>query len=140
MNVSILVPGLLLFASVSCLGPQLKADFESGLKQWVGKPINEAIEVYGEPSKTTSGSNGGLIYTFETKFDSVSSDVQYQSFHNSRTGQTLDQQGAANAGSGQVAIRNETVTMRNKLFCYLIFETNPQGSILIVRYDGNNCW
>ena len=142
MNPSLPLSCLLLTASLACLGPKLKADFEAKLNHWVGRPVSEFIQANGRPTKVSAQPDGGQTYVFDTKMELTNSDLTYRSYHDSKTGLRVEPQlpGDPTPSGGQVVARDESVPMRNNLYCRLILETNAEGIVLKSRYEGNNCW
>ena len=109
---------LLLGSSLACLAPRLKADFEAGLRGWVGRPITAFIAAKGEPVKATPRSEGGRTYTFES----------WNTYTTLSHGANAD--GTLSGG----------MTLASPLLCRQILEVDATGTILSTRYEGNNCW
>ena len=109
---------LLLGSSLACLGPKLKADFESDMRGWVGRPITAFIQAKGEPVQAAPRPEGGRTYTFETW----------------NTYTTLSQ------GANADGTLSGGMTLSSPLLCRLILEVDAAGTILSTRYEGNNCW
>lgn len=118
----VLLSGLCLMATLACLMPTRKADFEADLRRWVGRSSAEFIQYKGNPEQIRPRAEGGKIYVFLTH---KSPGVQMGVTKFARADGTL--------GPG--------VPMRSgPLFCRLILETDAAGTILTTRWEGNDCW
>jgi hypothetical protein len=123
MKTQFLRPGLLLAASLGCLAPRLKADFEADLRRWIGHPITEFSLYKGAPLESKSRPESGKIYVF------VANEGRYPAKDPVRF--------ASPDGSlGHVSMRMGG----SPQYCRLILETNAEGIILTTRWEGNDCW
>jgi hypothetical protein len=145
MNTRVLLPGLLLLASVACLAPKQKAEFETKLHRWVGRPAAEFIQANGNPSTTTARPEGGNTYLFAT-VSLKESHLVYREYTNYTTGEkaTVPPGGSLpqsmQDGAHQVRSRQTSVPLRSNLYCRVTLETDAKDIILATRYEGNDCW
>lgn len=145
MNPRMLLPGLLLLTSVACLAPRQKAEFETKLHRWVGRPATEFIRANGNPSSATARPEGGKTYLFAT-LNLKDSKVAYREYTNYTTGEraTVPPGGSVpqsmQDGANKVRSHETSATLRSNLYCRVTLETDANDIILATRYEGNDCW
>jgi hypothetical protein len=122
MNTPSILVGLVLSTSIACLGPKLKADFEADLNRWSGGQISEFIQAKGDPTQIKPRPQGGKVYVFLTHTPS---------------GNWRDTEKFANADG---SLGEASMTMGGARYCRLILETDALGTILTIRWEGNDCW
>jgi hypothetical protein len=122
LNPSALLAGLLLTSGMACLAPKLKADFEADLRRWVGRPTSEFIRAKGNPAEIKPRPEGGRIYVFMTHT------------------QGTNYRDTANFANADGTLGGAAMAMGGPLRCRLILETDAADTILITRWEGNDCW
>lgn len=102
-----------------CLSIQQKADFEAGLRGWVGRPLAEFPQgAYDSAWRPAAA--GSRVYTFERRGSQPGFGVSG---------------GAASGASAPQGVR-----IAGALFCRIILEVDNRGIIISSRYEGNDCW
>jgi len=144
MMIPALIATLLMTTSIACLAPKLKTEFETKLNRWLGQPITAFINANQLPVETSARQEGGKRYLFATSATHIDR-MQYTQYNNLITGERAELgPGMQPTGwvrdSQRVIAKDTSVALQNNQFCRVIIETNVQGTILTIGYEGNGCW
>ena len=145
MNQRHYLTGLALLLLLGCASPQLKADFETGLRGWVGRPVAEYAKANGGYYQAEELSSGGRRYSFlRTSARGAETVVVSNRYMNVATGQVAD------VGPGGVPpewaetrgvrVQSDRTNLTPALYCRVLLDTDKDGLITATRYEGTNCW
>jgi len=145
MNPRHCITGLALLLLLGCASPQLKADFETGLRSWVGRPVAEYAKASGGYYRAEELPGGGRRYSFlRTSPRGAETVVTSNRYMNIATGEVTDVGPGgvppAWAESKGVRVQSDRTNLTPALYCRVLLDTDKEGLITATRYEGTNCW
>lgn len=145
MNLRHCLTGFALLLLLGCASPRMKADFESGLQGWVGRPVVDYAKANGGYYQAEELSNGGRRYRFlRTSPRGAETVVTSNRYMNIATGQVADVGPGgvppAWAESKGVRVQSDRANLTPALYCRVLLDTDKAGLITATRYEGTNCW